>query len=118
MNSMNTAPDWLAAVAGILRDAGDEFGLAQLRAGDVLRIETGHTVYVLRMVEGREAELATGRADRPSGRVRIQGCTFGDSSSIKPDSLFCGGNLEFTFDEGRMVHRTTSIRAICHASCR
>jgi hypothetical protein len=42
------------------------------------------------------------------------GCTFGRSSSIKPDHLFCGGNLElgYRLKGAAMTHRTTAIKEI------
>jgi hypothetical protein len=102
--------DWLQFLRS--HDAGEELDLESLHRGDLLVVETGHTRYNLRILQGREAELRTNREDRPSGRVIIQGCTFGDSSSIKPNALFCGGNLEFTYEQGRMVHKTSMIRII------
>jgi hypothetical protein len=79
-----------------------------------LKVVTQHTDYLFGIVDGRDADLECSRADRPSGRVKIMGCTFGKSSSIKPDYLFCGGNLEFTYelDGVAMVHKTTAIKAI------
>jgi hypothetical protein len=66
------------------------------------------------MIGSRDADLTSSRFDRPHARVKIAGCTFGNSSSIKPDHLFCGGNLEFTYElDGQpMVHKTTAIKAI------
>lgn len=87
-----------------------EIDLRELLPGDRLRIITLNTTYDLLITEGRTAHLQTERDDRPSGPVRINGCTFGLSSTIKPDALFSGGSLEFTFDDGRMRHTTTAIR--------
>lgn len=89
-----------------------ELILGEVRDGDVVVVDTQHTRYVLRWREDGTADLETGRADRPSGRVRVQGCTFGASSSIKPTALFTGGNLEFLWQGGAMRHRTTSICAL------
>lgn len=89
-----------------------EVDLGQLRPGDRLVVETLHTRYGFEWREGGEVCLVTNRADRPSGGVRIQGCAFGQSSTIKPGALFCGGNLEYLSDEGRMRHRTTAIRSL------
>jgi hypothetical protein len=112
--SCGAAPDpsdWLEALHD-RQNGGGEFDLTQLQPGDLLWVVTRRTVYRLMLLEGRDALLETSRADRPSGRVRIMGCAFGGSSSIKPDRLFCGGSLEFTFHGGNMVHTTTAIRAI------
>lgn len=111
-NGAATAPDWVSFLQGTGSACGDEFDLEQLHPGDRLRVVTRHTVYEFTMVSRREALLSTGRNDRPSGKVRIMGCTFGESSSIKPDHLFCGGNLKFVFEDGRMTHLTTSVREI------
>jgi hypothetical protein len=89
-----------------------EIELRTLRPGDRLLVETLHTRYGFEWQPDGEVELVTNRTDRPSGRVRIQGCAFGQSSSIKPAALFCGGNLEYLSTGGTMRHRTTAIRSI------
>ena len=104
--------DWFSILKQNIEEGEAEFDLRQLEPGDLLRVVTRHTRYDLISISGRDAELATDHPDRPSGKVKIMGCTFGRSSSIKPDHLFCGGNLELTFDEGRMTHLTTAIREI------
>lgn len=93
---------------------GDEFDLSELGPGDELTVITQHTDYRFKMIGGREADLTCSRIDRPHAQVEITGCTFGDSSSIKPNHLFCGGNLEFTYDlDGQlMTHKTTAIQVI------
>jgi len=89
-----------------------ELDLGTVKPGDRLLVLTEHTAYTLEMRADRHAELTTNRKDRPSGRVRIHGCTFGASSSIKPDHLFCGGNLEFAHGEKHEIYTTTRIRAL------
>lgn len=104
--------DWARFLHTIVNREGERFDLTQLQTGDVLQVFTDHTTYTLRIRHDRDAELVTNRPDRPSGSVRIMGCTFGLSSSILPDHLFCGGNLEFLHDSGRQTCTTTVIRAI------
>jgi hypothetical protein len=106
--------NWVGYLKSKEGGLGDEFDLSQLAPGHILKIVTLHTDYVLTMGEGRSADLVCSRADRPRGRVRIMGCTFGQSSSIKPDHLFCGGNLELTYqlDGMSITHTTTAIKAI------
>jgi hypothetical protein len=104
--------EWFSILKQHVESGDDEFDLRQLEPGDLLRVLTAHTRYDLISISGLDAELTTDRPARPSGKVKIMGCAFGRSSSIKPDHLFCGGSLEFTFDEGRMTHRTTAIKAI------
>lgn len=89
-----------------------EIDLATVRPGDRLVVETLHTRYGFEWRTTGEVVLTTNRVDRPSGVVRIQGCTFGQSSSIKPGALFCGGSLEYTSDNGQMRHNTTAIRSL------
>jgi hypothetical protein len=91
--------DIIAYLKATKEKVGDQFELEQLKAGDELRVATQHTDYVFAMLHAR---------------VKLMGCTFGQSSSIKPDYLFCGGNLEFTYelDGVPMTHKTTAIRAI------
>lgn len=105
------APDWLGVVEAAVAGSDDEFDLSCLAAGDWLRVTTRHTVYTFHIVDPvrRDAIVATDRPDRPAGPARIMGCTFGLSSTIKPDHLFCGGNLEFTHRAGEWVHTTTAI---------
>jgi hypothetical protein len=122
---LQQAPVWLSFDAQSMSDfvtfvkvssekLGDQFDLRELQSGDKLRVVTEHTKYDFAMLEGRNADLTCSRPDRPHAQVKIMGCTFGQSSSIKPNHLFCGGNLEFTYQlEGLpMTHRTTAIKAI------
>jgi hypothetical protein len=113
---MEAIPDWLKIITEITDRNAPEFDLGQLLPQDRLIVSTKHTHYGFTIVSGREAELETNRQDRPSGRVRIMGCTFGESTSIKPDHLFCGGNLEITYERDgvRMTHLTTAITAVRH----
>jgi len=104
--------DWLKHLEAHAQSAGEELDIDTLFPGDLLQVLTLHTTYAFKIVEGRDAELLTDRSDRPSGPVRINGCTFGQSSTIKPGHLFCGGNLEFQFDNGNQIQTTTTIRAI------
>ncbi len=103
---------WISILKQQVESGNAEFDLRQLEPGDLLRIVTAHTRYELVLIAGRFADMTTDRPNRPAGKVSIMGCTFGKSSSIKPDHLFCGGSLEFTFDEGRMTHLTTAIKEI------
>lgn len=107
--------DWLHFIKSKSGKLGHEVNLSELRAGDVLKVVTANSEYVFTIVKGREADLACAKPGRPAGRVRIMGCGFGRSSSIKPDHLFCGGNLELSYKrEGGalMTHRTTAISKI------
>jgi hypothetical protein len=107
--------DWLARLKQHASSEAAELDLTELRPGDVLRVGTRNTLYTLKLIdEHRFAELQTDHPNRPAGKVKIMGCTFGLSSTISPNHLFCGGNLEFSFHrEGvRMTHTTSAIRRI------
>ena len=106
--------DWVQYLKSNEGKLGAELELSQLRAGDLLRIVTLNSEYFLTIVNGREATLVCPQPGRPSGPVSIMGCTFGLSSSIKPDHLFCGGNLELNYiSKGvPMTHTTTAIKEI------
>jgi hypothetical protein len=108
----STAPDWEAFLRRHEAAGIPQIELSSLKPGDRLLVLTERTAYTLVMHENGEADLTTNRADRPSGRVLIHGCTFGASSSIKPDHIFCGGNLEFSHGEKGKVTTTTEIRAL------
>jgi len=105
-------PDWELFLRQHEKDSLAELELRTLRPGDRVLVLTQQTAYTLILRSDTEAELTTNRADRPSGIVTINGCTFGASSSIKPGHLFCGGNLEFRSNHSRTVYTTTEILAI------
>jgi hypothetical protein len=109
---MAPGPDWEAFLARHSKSGVAELDLTKVKAGDRLIVLTERTAYRFIMRSDRTADLATNRQDRPAGRVAIHGCTFGASSTIKPDHLFCGGNLEFAHGDRRQVYTTTVIRAI------
>ena len=106
--------DWLRYIKSKEGNLGDELELAELRPGDLLKVVTKNADYFLAMGDGRAATLTCSAPGRPAGPVQIMGCTFGRSSSIKPDHLFCGGNLELRYQlEGApMTHTTTAIQEI------
>jgi hypothetical protein len=110
----NKVNDWLRYIKSKENRLGDELDLAELGPGDLLKVVTRHAEYLLTIVKGREAVLRCSEPNRPKGPVRIMGCTFGRSSSIKPDHLFCGGNLELSYrlEGAAMTHRTTAIKEI------
>lgn len=89
-----------------------EIDLSTMQPGDRLIVETLHTRYGFTWNNDGAVALVCNRTDRPSGPVRIEGCGFGQSSSIKPGQIFCGGNLEYLSDAGRMRNRTTAIRSL------
>ncbi|MEY2565001.1 MAG: hypothetical protein QOH88_3194 [Verrucomicrobiota bacterium] len=113
-NEFVSMDDWVQYLRSNEGKLGDELDLSQLQPGDLLRIVTLHSEYFLTIEKGREATLVCPQAGRPAGPVSIMGCTFGLSSSIKPDHLFCGGNLELNYQlEGvAMTHTTTTIKEI------
>jgi hypothetical protein len=96
--------DWLLHLKSTEGKLGEEFDITQLAPGDLLKVVTLHTDYLFTVVDNRHADLVCSRPDRPVGRILLMGCTFGESSSIKPNHLFCGGEA--------MTHITTAIRAI------
>ena len=106
--------DWIRFVKSKNAKLGSELDLSLLEPGDVLKVLTRNSEYILKIAKAGEADLSCRQPGRPSGRVRILGCTFGRSSSIKPDHLFCGGNLELSYrvDGAAMTHRTTTIKEI------
>ena len=106
-------PDWLEFLAGQTAKGMPEIDLRRLAEGDVLMVQTINSRYAFLWHKDGTAELASNRRKkRPSGLVRVNGCTFGKSSSIKPGVLFCGGNLEYVSQDGILTHRTTTIRSM------
>jgi hypothetical protein len=112
---METIPDWLTAIGNRGREVS-EIEIDRLLPHDLLIVTTAHTHYGFTIISGRDATLETNRKDRPLGPVRLRGCTFGNSSSIKPDQIFCGGNLEFNFERDGtwLTYLTTTITALRH----
>ena len=106
--------DWLEFLKDASTDA--KVDLRSLCAGDVLLIDTKNTIYRLEVLDPGErfVEVTTNREDRPMGWMRLMGCTFGLSSTIAPDDLFCGGNVEMTTrrDGESVTHTTTEIRRV------
>ena len=113
-NESVSMDDWVQYLRSNEGKLGEELELSQLQPGDLLRIVTLNSEYFLTIGKGREATLICPQSGRPAGPVSIMGCTFGLSSSIKPDHLFCGGNLELSYQlEGvSMTHTTTAIKEI------
>lgn len=112
MNSPDSiAPDWLAYLRNT--DFGDKIDLRDLKAGDIILVATEHSNYRMQVTDAKDlrVHLRSDRPDRPKREMRLMGCTLGASSTISPDHLFCGGNLELNWLEGRQLHTfaTTTI---------
>ena len=105
-------PDWEEFLRSHQNKGMPEIELSKLRTGDRLLVVTSNTAYEFRMRSAFEADLSTNRQDRPSGPVKLNGCTFGASSTIKPGYVFCGGNLEFYLETVGALYSTTEIRAL------
>ena len=92
--------------------AQNELALTAIAPGDRVLVKTRNTHYLLSWRGGDMATLRTSSAKAPSGAVRVMGCSFGLSSSIRPDALFCGGNLELTHLDGERTWTTSEIKEI------
>jgi hypothetical protein len=75
-------------------------------------IKTRNSLYLFTWKSGDEADVRSNDPKAPIGPVRIMGCSFGLSSSIRPDAIFCGGNLEFTHAKGEKTWTTSPIEEI------
>jgi hypothetical protein len=104
--------DWIPELSKHLPGGMDELDLTSMEIGDRLIVKTLHTEYHLTILGNQKAQMQTNRDDRVRGQVQIQGCTFGASSTIKPVTLFCGGNLEYTSNNGSRTHTTSTIRSL------
>ncbi len=92
--------------------SSEELALTAIVPGDRVVIRTRNTAYLFKWTGVDEAEVIANDAKAPSGPVRIMGCSFGMSSSIRPDALVCGGNLEFTHAGGDKTWTTSPIEEI------
>ncbi|MEJ0000425.1 MAG: hypothetical protein WDO13_15460 [Verrucomicrobiota bacterium] len=104
--------DWKAFLESHPGVKRDELPLAGIATGDRILIKTRNTRYLFTWKGGDLAELRASNPKAPSGEVRIMGCSFGLSSSIRPDALFCGGNLEFTHANGEKTWTTSELQEI------
>jgi len=108
----DTILDWEDFLRAHANKGVPEVELKKLRPGDRLLVVTSNTSYEFKMKSASEADLLANRPDRPSGPVKLNGCTFGASSTIKPGFVFCGGNLEFYIENENALFSTTEIRAL------
>jgi hypothetical protein len=108
----SSVPNWEAFLRAAEAASLPEIDLTKLEAGDRLSVLTANTCYIFRITATSQAELSTNRGDRPAGPVQLNGCTFGASATIKPDRVFCGGNLEFILRNQQKIFTTTKIRAL------
>lgn len=107
-----SVPDWAVFLKAAEESSLPEVNLTNLKPGDLLSVLTLNTCYIFKIISSSSAELSTNRSDRPAGFVQLNGCTFGGSATIKPDRVFCGGNLEFTVQNEQTIFTTTKIQAI------
>jgi hypothetical protein len=104
--------DWKALVEALPKSLCEELALTAIAPGDRVIIKTRNTLYLFTWKHTDLAELRADNPKTPAGPVRIMGCSFGLSSSIRPDALFCGGNLEFTHSQGEKTWTTSPIEEI------
>ena len=104
--------DWTSLIQSLPTRFQKELILEDVVPGDNILIKTKNTLYLFTWANMDGAELRTDSPRGPSGTVRIMGCSFGLSSSIRPDALFCGGNLEFTYQNGEKTWTTSEIDEI------
>ena len=106
--------DWSTFVHSLTEPTCNELDLRRMAEGDSVVVKTRNTLYLLEWKTADSVELRTNSASAPSGPVRIMGCTFGLSSSIRPDFLTCGSNLEVTYNDGHRTWTTSPIEEIHH----
>ena len=104
--------DWKSFVQSLAKDSLPEVELRKMKSGDCVLLKTRNTFYLLEWKTDDLVELRSNKAKAPSGPVQIMGCTFGQSSSIRPDLLTCGANLELTYNNGHRTWTTSVIDEI------
>jgi hypothetical protein len=104
--------EWQSFLESLPSSFEKELSLASIVSGDRVVIKTRNTLYMFVWKSLDEADLRTNDPDAPAGPVRIMGCTFGMSSSVRPDAFVCGANLEFTHAGGEKTWTTSPIREI------
>lgn len=104
--------DWKMFLESLPATSEKELPLIAIVPGDRVVIRTRNTAYLFKWKAVDEADLTANDPKAPSGPVRIMGCSFGLSSSIRPDAFFCGGNLEFTHANGDKTWTTSPIEEI------
>ena len=113
-NAGNPGLDWKQFLQSLPPSSEQELALATIVPGDRVVIRTRNTAYLFKWTGVDEADVTANDPKAPSGPVRIMGCSFGLSSSIRPDAFFCGGNLEFTHAGGDKTWTTSPIEEIHH----
>jgi len=111
-NADGLRQDWDSFLKSLPESSQKELELAAIAPGDRVLIKTRNTHYLFTWQSDDSAELRANNRKAPCGQVRIMGCSFGLSSSIRPDALFCGGNLEFTHSKGERTWTTSAIEEI------
>jgi hypothetical protein len=114
LDDVSPTRDWQQVLRSNVESNQDEFDLRTISIGDEVRVKTLNSLYKMVICEKKSAILSCDQTGRPEGLVRIQGCAFGQSSSIKPDFLFCGGSMELFFLNENIIYRTSTIMNIYH----
>jgi hypothetical protein len=104
---------WLGHSPKYIPTAKPEIKLWSLQEGDVLVACTKNTRYEFRWFNNGSASLTTSRDEgREARRVRLLGCTMDNADGFRAGVVFCGGNLDFVSDEGRVSHHTTPVQTL------
>jgi hypothetical protein len=106
--------DWSSFVHSFSEPSCNELDLRRIKAGDCVVVKTRNTLYLLEWKTSDAVELRSNNPATPTGPVRVMGCTFGLSTSIRPDFLACGNNLELTYNDGHRTWTTSPIEEIHH----
>ena len=104
--------DWVSFIQSLPPSFQKELDLETVAPGDRVLVKTRNTLYLFTWKGPDQAELFTNKGNAPRGPVKIMGCSFGLSSSIRPNALFCGGNLELTYQKGEKTWTTSEIDEI------
>ena len=91
--------DWKEFLREDMAARREELSLTELKPGDRVLLHTRNSKYAFTWETPDRAMMRASSEKAPSGLVRIMGCSFGLSSSIRPDAIFCGGNLEYAHGE-------------------
>ena len=104
---------WAGHRPAYLPMAVPEVKLWSLKEGDVLVASTRNTRYEFRWFNNGSALLTTSRDEgREARRVRLLGCTVEKADTFRAGVVFCGGNLDFVSDEGKVSHHTTAVQTL------
>jgi hypothetical protein len=114
MFTQGPVEDWDSLIRSISKESSIELDLRWMGPNDRVVVKTQNSIYLLTWLQDGTVEICSNREKGPQGLVQIMGTTFGLSSSIRPDVISCGANLELNYNNGDKTWTTSTVTEIHH----